>query len=83
MRAAGVCEQRGQLILGNDNLPAISGQAGRAMAEGGVARARESDEHLAEAGEMALNAFEVARPEFRGLALGHGVQPRDRTSAHR
>ncbi|WP_457108207.1 phasin family protein [Methylobacterium sp. P5_C11] len=44
--------------MGNDNLPMVSTGAGRAMAESGVARAREAYESLAEAGEMALNAFE-------------------------
>lgn len=45
--------------LGNDNLPAVSMQAGREAAETGVARAREAYERFAEAGEMALNAFET------------------------
>jgi hypothetical protein len=66
--------------LGNDNLPAISGQAGRAMAEGGVARAREAYEHLAEAGEMALNAFEASLAQsFEGWRL---VMGSSRETAH-
>ena len=44
----------------NDNLPAVSTEAGRRMAESGVARAREAYERYAEAGELAMNAFEAS-----------------------
>jgi hypothetical protein len=47
-------------IVGNDNLPMVSMDSGRAMAESGVARAREAYERFAEAGETALNAFEAS-----------------------
>lgn len=51
----------------NDNLPMVPAQAGRAMAESGVARAREAYERFAEAGEMALNAFEASMAQtFEG-----------------
>jgi hypothetical protein len=43
----------------DDNLPMVSPQAGRDLAEGSLARVREAYEHFAEAGEMALNAFET------------------------
>ena len=53
--------------MGNDNGPMVSTQAGRAMAESGVARAREAYERFAEAGEMALNAFETSMAQtFEG-----------------
>lgn len=44
----------------NDDLPTVSTDAGREMAEGGVARAREAYERYAEAGEHAMNAFETS-----------------------
>lgn len=44
----------------NDSLPTVSTDAGREMAEGGVARAREAYERYAEAGERAMNAFETS-----------------------
>ncbi len=44
----------------NDNLPAVSTDAGRQAAESGVARAREAYERYAEAGELAMNAFEAS-----------------------
>ncbi|MDP4026090.1 phasin family protein [Methylobacterium sp. NEAU 140] len=51
----------------NDNLPAVSSEAGRRMAESGVARAREAYERYAEAGEQALNAFETSMAQsFEG-----------------
>lgn len=66
--------------MGNDNLPAVSGQAGRAMAEGGVARARETYERFAEAGEMALNAFEASMAQsFEGW---RSVMGSSRETAH-
>ena len=56
-----------ETIVGNDNLPTISGETGRAVAESGVARAREAYERFAEAGEMALNAFEASMAQsFEG-----------------
>ena len=44
----------------NDELPTVPAEAGRQMAESGVARAREAYERYAEAGELAMNAFEAS-----------------------
>ena len=72
--------QCGGTSLGNDNLPAVSTQAGRAVAESGVARAREAYERYAEAGEMALNAFETAMAQtFEGW---RSVMGSSRETAH-
>lgn len=66
--------------MGNDNLPAISGETGRAAMEGGVARAREAYERFAEAGEMALNAFEASMAQsFEGW---RAVMGSSRETAH-
>jgi len=57
----------GKASVANDNLPMIPAQAGRALAESGVVRAREAYERFAEAGEMALNAFETSMAQsFEG-----------------
>ena len=54
----------GETSVENENLPTVSqsipNEAGRRLAESGVARARESYERYAEAGEQALNAFETS-----------------------
>ena len=66
--------------MGHDNLPTVSNPAGRAMAEGGVARAREAYECFAEAGEMALNAFETSMAQsFEGW---RAVMGSSRETAH-
>jgi hypothetical protein len=66
--------------VGSDNLPTVSTQAGRAAAESGVARAREAYEHFAEAGEMALNAFETSMAQtFEGW---RAVMGSSRETAH-
>ncbi|MBE7246291.1 MAG: phasin family protein [Actinomycetospora chiangmaiensis] len=66
--------------MGNENLPAVSTQAGRAAAESGVARAREAYERFAEAGEMALNAFETSVAQtFEGW---RSVMGSSRETAH-
>ncbi|WP_267420813.1 phasin family protein [Methylobacterium sp. GC_Met_2] len=68
------------MTVGNDNLPMVPVQAGRAMAEGSVARAREAYERFAEAGEMALNAFETSMSEtFQGW---RSVMGSSRETAH-
>ncbi|MDP4002275.1 phasin family protein [Methylobacterium sp. NEAU K] len=64
----------------NDNLPTFPTQAGREMAEAGVARAREAYERFAEAGEMALNAFEASMAQtFEGW---RSVMGSSRETAH-
>ncbi len=66
--------------MGNDNLPVVSKETGRAMAESSVARAREAYERFAEAGEMALNAFEAsAAQSFEGW---RAVMGSSRETAH-
>jgi hypothetical protein len=66
--------------VGNDNLPMVSTQAGRAVAENGVARARDAYERFAEAGEMALNAFEASMAQtFEGW---RSVMGSSRETAH-
>ena len=65
----------------DDNLPMVRPpQAGREMAEGSVARVREAYEHFAEAGEMALNAFETSMAQtFEGW---RSVMGTSRETAH-
>ncbi len=66
--------------MGNDNLPTVSAQAGRAMAESSVTRARDAYERFAEAGEMALNAFETSMAQtFEGW---RSVMGSSRETAH-
>ena len=66
--------------MGNDNLPTVSAQAGRALAESSVARARDAYERFAEAGEMALNAFETSMAQtFEGW---RSVMGSSRETAH-
>ncbi|SDM71812.1 Phasin protein [Methylobacterium phyllostachyos] len=66
--------------MANDNLPMVSAQAQRALAENGVARAREAYERFAEAGEMALNAFETSMAQsFEGW---RSVMGSSRETAH-
>lgn len=68
------------MTVENDNLPMVPAQAGRALAESGVARAREAYERFAEAGEMALNAFETSLAEtFEGW---RSVMGSSRETAH-
>jgi hypothetical protein len=70
----------GTVTVGNDDLPMVPVQAGRAMAESSVARAREAYERFAEAGEMALNAFETSMSEtFQGW---RSVMGSSRETAH-
>ncbi|WP_010683553.1 phasin family protein [Methylobacterium mesophilicum] len=78
-QGAATDEMRGTTV-GNDNLPAVSTQAGRAAAESGVARARDAYERFAEAGEMALNAFETSMAQtFEGW---RSVMGSSRETAH-
>ena len=66
--------------LGHENLPAVSTQAAREAADAGVARAREAYERFAEAGEMALNAFETSMAQtFEGW---RSVMGSSRETAH-
>ncbi|MCJ2051462.1 phasin family protein [Methylobacterium sp. J-070] len=66
--------------MGNDNLPTVSAQAGRALAESSVTRARDAYERFAEAGEMALNAFETSMAQtFEGW---RSVMGSSRETAH-
>lgn len=64
----------------NDTLPMVATRAGRESAERGVMRAREAYERFAEAGEMALNAFETAMAQtFAGWRSAMGSS---RETAH-
>lgn len=64
----------------NDKLPAVSTEAGRQMAESGVARARDAYERYAEAGELAMNAFEASMSQtFEGW---RAVMGSTRETAH-
>lgn len=66
--------------MGHDNLPMVSTQAARDLAEGNVARAREAYERFAEAGEMALNAFETSVSQ--GFEGWRSVMGSSRETAH-
>lgn len=67
--------------MGHDNLPVVSTQAARDMAETSVAQARDAYERFAEAGEMALNAFEASVAQsFEGW---RSVMGSSRETAHR
>lgn len=64
----------------DDTLPMVSPQAGRDLAEGSLARVREAYEQFAEAGEMALNAFETSMAQsFEGW---RSVMGSSRETAH-
>ena len=67
-------------LVKNDNLPMISPPAGRDLADGSLARVREAYEQFAEAGEMALNAFESSVSQtFEGW---RSVMGSSRETAH-
>ncbi|MEL6060191.1 MULTISPECIES: phasin family protein [unclassified Methylobacterium] len=68
------------MTVENDNQPMVPTQAGRALAESGVTRARDAYERFAEAGEMALNAFESSMAQtFEGW---RSVMGSSRETAH-
>jgi hypothetical protein len=70
----------GVAIVERDKLPMAAARSGREAAEAGVARARDAYERFAEAGEMALNAFETAMAQ--GFDGWRSVMGSSRDTAH-